>query len=315
MVWVGGVVLTVLISLSPVPLALGADPVQDDPQPLPGPAIPQDTTGQAALDWKVAHPRRPGSLLQADRSIYRVIDGEAISFYYGNVYLDRDTVVVRADSAHVFRDRNVVRLFENVRIRHDETRIASDWAEYRRDLGESDLRGHVRVVEAAMLATARRGELRDDMQLLRLFDDAVTIAPEYTVRADTLVRDRRLGFAEAFGHVRVMDPDAGSLVTGDHGRFAADGGWAEVDRNPALETREGGGEPVHSFARKMRFYRTEERVVMTDSVRIAQGHLRAFADTAISFGRERMRSLCWGTIRRNTESAMRIFPKPGWRIN
>ena len=60
--------------------------------------------------------------------------------------LDRDSVVVRADSAHVFRARNLVRLFDNVRIRHHETRIASDWAEYRRDLGEADLRGHVRVV-------------------------------------------------------------------------------------------------------------------------------------------------------------------------
>jgi hypothetical protein len=40
-------------------------------------------------------------------------------------------VVVRADSAHVFRARNMVRLFDHVRIRHNEARIASAWHQRR----------------------------------------------------------------------------------------------------------------------------------------------------------------------------------------
>ena len=287
LIWVGGLLLVTLVSLpGRGPLASPAAPGQD--QELPTPPAPRDTTGQAALQWQVERPQRQASLLTADRSVYRVIDGEAINYYYGNVYLDRDSVVVRADSAHVFRAHNVVRLFDHVRIRHFATRMASDWAEYRRDLGEADLRGRVRILEEGVLITGRRGELREDLQLLRVFEDAVLISPEYTVRADTLVRDRRLAHGEAFGNVRIMDPGGGSLVTGDHGRFAADGTWAEVDRNPALETREENGEPIFSVARNMRFYRAEERVVMTDSVRINQGPLRAFADTVISFGQDRM---------------------------
>ncbi len=270
----------------------GRDTALADPRTGPDPStrpVPRDTTGQARLEWQVERPRRAASLLQADRSVYRVIDGEAISYYYGNVYLDRDTVVVRADSAHVFRDRDVVRLFDSVRLRHLETRIASDWAEYRRDLGEADLRGRVRVVEGVALATARRGELREDLQLMRLFEDAILVTPDYNVRADTLLRDRRLEYGEAFGDVRIMDPDGGSLVTGRHAFFASDGAWAEVDRDPALVTSDGeGGAPVQSVAERMRFFRREERAVMTDSVVIAQGRLRAYADTAISFGQERM---------------------------
>ncbi|MBD3221123.1 hypothetical protein GF314_07740, partial [bacterium] len=254
---------------------------------LPPPAF-ADTTGQAALRWQVERPGRRASLYQADRTVYRTVDGEQVSFHYGNVYIDRDTVVVRADSAHVFDERDLVRLFDNVRMRKYETLISCDWAEYRRATGEADLRGDVRVLEGGVLATSRLGELRDDLQLMRLFGDAVAITPEYTVLADTLVRDRRRTDGEAFGNVRITDPDGGSLVTGDHATFSGDGSWAEVDRNPRLETRDEGGQPVNSVAGKMTFYRTEERVVMVDSVRIRQGEMLARADTTISYGQERM---------------------------
>jgi lipopolysaccharide assembly outer membrane protein LptD (OstA) len=264
---------------------------QDDPEPdddqLPAPAF-SDTVGQAALRWQVERPRRRASLYQAERTVYRIENGEQITYHYGNVYIDRDTVVVRADSAHVYDDRDLVRLFANVRVRHFDALVSSDWAEYRRDIGEADLRGQVRVFEDGVLATARRGELRDDLQLTRLFENAVAITPEYTVLADTLVRDRRQTVGEAFGNVRITDPGGGSLVTGDHALFASDGTWAEVDRNPRLETREEGGAPVLSESGVMTFYRAEERVVMVDSVRIRQGVLRAQADTAISYGKEHM---------------------------
>ncbi len=236
----------------------------------------------------MTRPNRAVSLYQADRTVYRTVDGENVSYHYGNVYIDRDTVVVRADSAQVFDDRNLVRLFDNVRLRHFETLVACDWAEYRRDLGEADMRGSVRVLEDGALATSDLGEIREGMQLMRLFVNGVLITPEYTVLADTLLRDRRLTHGEAFGNVRITDPEGGSLVMGEHATFSADGRWAEMDREPELETREEGQPTVFSDAGRMTFYREEERVVMVDSVHIRQGHLRAEADTAISYGRERM---------------------------
>jgi lipopolysaccharide assembly outer membrane protein LptD (OstA) len=258
------------------------------PAEPPAGRAPRDTTGQAALRWQVERPQRAASLLWAERTVYRIRDGEAITYYYGNVYLDRDTLVVRADSAHVFRERDLVRLFDNVRIRRHETRIAADWAEYRHERGEADLRGQVRVVEALIIASAQRGELRDDLQLLRLMDDAVMVAPDYTITADTLVRDTRQEHGEAFGNVQIVDLDGSTVVTGQHGLFAYDGSWAEVDSLPTLWTRDGDSEPVLSEARRMLFYRYEDRAVMVDSVRIVQGDLRAFADTATAFGRDHM---------------------------
>ena len=95
--WLGALLL--LLIAGPLARAVAQAPPPDDPPARPGPdpqlrPVPQDTAGQAQLQWQVSRPGRPASLLQADRSVYRVVDGEAISYYYGNVYLDRDTVAL-----------------------------------------------------------------------------------------------------------------------------------------------------------------------------------------------------------------------------
>lgn len=295
--------LAVLVLLSAAAIAENDPPQEATQDDFPVPVV-RDTVGQSVLRWQIDHPEYAASLYQADRSIYRIIDGEAITYHYGNVYIDRDTIVTRADSVHVFDARDIARLFDNVRLRHFDTRLACDWAEYRQRIGEADMRGHVRVDEDDAIVTSERGELRDDFQINHMFGNAVLISPEYTILADTLLRDRRLEYSEAFGHVRIMDTDGGSLVTGDHGLFATDGSWARVDLNPVLETREEDREPVHSLAGDMTFYRAEERVVMTDSVSIFQGHLRAYADTTISYGKERMLLLGEPRLEQGTRSRM-----------
>jgi hypothetical protein len=142
----------------------------------------------------------------------------------------------------------------------------SDWAEYRHERGEADLRGNVRVVEAVAVATRGAASCARTAAALRLMDEALLVTPEYTIAADTLVRDQRLDHGEAFGNVHHHRSRTATVVTGDHGFFAYDGSWAEVDREPTLRTRRGGSEPVESAARVMRFYRYEDRVVMIDTV-------------------------------------------------
>ncbi len=271
-----------------------------DPQAPGSPATDSTLTDTAAADTAVAGfapaprartlPRtaRQGSWIVADRFIDRTVNGKPVSYLIGNVYIDRDTVVVRADSARVYRDREFARLFGHVRMRQFSTRMSSDRADYSRQSQDADFYDNVHVLEGGVLATARRGEMREQGRLMRLFEDAVVIAPEYTVMADTVVRDRTLDHGEAFGHVRIIDPKESTLVTGRHAVFAADGTWAEVDESPVLTSREEGGEPATSVAGRMRFYRSEERVVMTDSVRLRQGRTHAQADTAVAFGKQRM---------------------------
>ena len=112
--WLAVLLLLTVVALpASRPAARPGQAEEPPPDDLPPPVAPRDTTGQARLQWEVSRPQRQASLVTAERTIYRIIDGEAITFYYGNFYLDRDTVVVRADSAHVFRERHLARLFDN----------------------------------------------------------------------------------------------------------------------------------------------------------------------------------------------------------
>ncbi len=231
---------------------------------------------------------RPLSRGVAERWVDRIVDGERISYLYGNVFIDRDTVTAAADTGIVYRDRGRYELYGRVRLTNKGAVLTCRRGDYSETFGRGDFFGDVRVVEGEMVGTGLRGESRQAGRLLRLIGDALLVTPDYTVRADTVERDRQTGLGEAFGHVQIMEPGAKNLVTGDHAIFLEAEGVAEVDRNPVLTSREQSGGPLVSTAGRMRFYRFDDLVVMTDSVRIRQGQTRADADTAVAHGRERM---------------------------
>jgi len=257
-------------------------------------ALAQNQPQRAGADSARSRPQgsRSGSLFgsrgRADRFIDRMVDGEHISEAYGNVYIDRDTVTAAADTAYYYRDRAVYEFIGNVRLTRFDAVLTCRRAIYNGNFGSGDFYEDVRLVEADVIGTGRKGESRGEGRFLRLVEDALLVTPEYSVRADTIIRDRLTGTGEAFGHVRIMEPGALNLVTGDHATFLAAGEVAEVDRNPVLTSRDQQGGLLTSTAGLMRFFRQEDRVVMIDSVRINQGQTRARADTAVAYGRERM---------------------------
>lgn len=231
---------------------------------------------------------RPGSQIEADSFIERAVEGERISYGYGNVFIDRDTLKAWCDTALYYRTRGEYEFFGNVRIIQHESELLCRRGVYRMDDGEGDFFGDVRVQDGEMTVTGLRGESRDDGRLLRMIGDALLVTPEYSVRADTVQRDRITGEGEAFGRVRIMEPGANSLVTGEHAVFEADGEVAVIDRDPYLVSRQQGGGPLIADSELMRFYRAEDRVVMIDSVAIHHDQTRAWADTAVAYGRERL---------------------------
>ena len=224
----------------------------------------------------------------ADRYVDRVIDGQKVSCMYGNVFIDRDTLTVSADTAFYYRDKEFYQFLGHVRLTRHDAVLTCDRADYDRYLGAGDFFGNVRLVEEGTIGTSRRGESRENGRFVRLFEDALLVTPDYSVMADTIFQDRETGDGEAFGHVRIMEPGAKSLVTGDHAFFTSEGETAEVDVNPVLTSREQQGDVLTSVAGLMRFHRSEDRVVMVDSVRIDQGQTRARADTAVVHGQEHM---------------------------
>ncbi|MCP4291869.1 MAG: hypothetical protein GY780_08555 [bacterium] len=224
----------------------------------------------------------------ADKYIDRVVNNERISYLLGNVYIDRDSLTAACDTARYYRDREMYELIGNVVLTRDEGVLTCRHAYYFRNQGRSDFYGDVRLTEDEVIGTGRKGESRSGGRFFHLIGDALLVSPDYTVRADTISRDRLTGTGEAFGHVRIMEPGSQNLVTGDHAFFDGESDLAEVDQNPIMTSREEGGDLLTSKAGVMRFYRTENKVVMVDSVKIHQGQTRAEADSAIAYGREHM---------------------------
>ncbi|MCP4573035.1 MAG: LPS-assembly protein LptD [bacterium] len=244
--------------------------------------------GALAADRPAAAADRRFSRLRADRVVERIVDGERITYLYGNAFIDRDTVTAAADTGVVYRDRERYELYGHVRLTNLGTILTCRRAIYLRLLGSGDFYDDVRVVEDEVVGTGRMGKSRRAGRDLHLMGNALLVTPEYSVRADTIYRDRLTGVGEAFGHVRIMEPGAENLVTGDHAVFLADEDVAEVDRNPVLTSRGQTNGPLVSTAGLMRFFRAEDRVVMIDSVRIRQAQMFAKADTAVALGRERL---------------------------
>lgn len=228
------------------------------------------------------------SSLVADKFVDRIINGEPVSCMYGNVFIDRDTITVAADTVYAYRDRDVYEFIGHVRVTRNDAVITSERGDYERQFGNGNFYGNVRIVEGEMIGTGDTAESRDEGRILRLIGNALLVTPDYSVRGDTIVQDRLTGRGEAFGNVSIIEPGATNLVTGQHATFEADGDVAEVDREPVLISREQAGEPLRSEAGRMLFYRSEERVVMIDSVRIRQGLTLAQADTAVAYGKNRM---------------------------
>ncbi|MBU8870598.1 MAG: hypothetical protein KOO60_07030 [Gemmatimonadales bacterium] len=229
-----------------------------------------------------------GPQIRADSFVDRVIDGERVSFGYGNVFIDRDSLVALCDTAVSYRANEVYEFYGNVSVTRDSKVLTCRRAVYRMSEGSGDFFGDVRIQEGDITATGSRGESRNQDRFMWLFGDALLVTPEYSVLADTVFRDRLTGEGEAFGNVRIMEPGANSLVTGEHASFQAEGQVAVIDRRPFLTSRGQGGGPLTSTARLMHFFREEDRVVMVDSVRIHHNQTDARADTAIAYGRDRM---------------------------
>ncbi len=232
--------------------------------------------------------KREESRISADRFVDRVIDGEPVTCMYGDVFIDRDTSTVAADTAYFYRERELYEFVANVRVVRNGAVLTCDRGLYNRNFGTGDFYGNVRLVEGDVIGTGDIGEAREQGRYLRLIGNALLVTPDYSVRGDTILQDRLTGEGEAFGNVSIMEPGALNLVTGEHAIFYEDGDVAEVDRNPVLTSREQEGGPLHSEAGLMRFYRSDDRVVMIDSVLIRQEQTLAKADTAVAYGQERM---------------------------
>ncbi len=276
-------------------LLAGRDPVAALPVAAPDTAGLRRLTAAAADTTLVEAP--PGAMrVRADRLVDRLVDGQPVTFLFGNVLIDRDTLAVRSDTAVYYRSRDVYDFNGQVSLQSRQRVLTARSAQVRRSENAADAVGDVRVEEGEVVGTAARAESRRGGALLRLIGGARLVSPEYTVWGDTVLSSRGAAaggeaaheMGEAFGAVRLLDQGARTLITGDHAVFDRGAGTACVDRRPLLTTRESGAQTLTGSSRLMRFQRAPDRIVMIDSVRIRQDATTAVADTAHVLGRERV---------------------------
>ena len=168
--YVGALLVTAILAVAR-PAAYARSPAenpesQQDPPPTEAP-----DSGEPA-----AAPRRPvraASLVEADRFIDRMIDGEPVSVLIGNVYIDRDSLTARADTGYYYRVQGFYELIGNVQLRQNEAVLTCDRAIYWRDEEAADFFGNVRLVDDESIGTSERGESRDNGGLFRLIGNAL----------------------------------------------------------------------------------------------------------------------------------------------
>ncbi|MHB8078963.1 MAG: putative LPS assembly protein LptD [Candidatus Krumholzibacteriia bacterium] len=251
-------------------------------------------------------PVLPGFTLIRSRGplVSRVQDGEPVTILTDSVLVARDSLTVTADSAFYYRTRELYDFRGRVKLVNGNVVLHSRRTVLSRREDAADSEGDVRVEENGVVGTAARGESRAGGALTRLIGEARLVSPEYTVWADTIVQHRDEDRGEAFGRVRLLDPESRTYVTGGRAVFHRREGVAVVDRGPSLTTRENGEGALAGTSRLMRFQREPDRIVMVDSVRIRQGRQEAVADTAVVIGRERVLLRGSPTLRDGEHSTM-----------
>jgi len=155
----------------------------------------------------------------------------------------------------------------------------------RRDEGHAF--GSVRVESLdGLLATGDRAIYKQATDWLALMGRARVIDNGVVVSGDSIVYDRPTQLTEAFGQVRVVDEVAGTVVTGEHGRFDRRTGIAVVDSVPELTSRQEEGPDIRVVSRWMSFNRPLGHSRAVGDVEFRQGTTAADADTADFYGRD-----------------------------
>ncbi len=207
------------------------------------------------LEGKVRFTRQ-GMTLTAQRARY--YERQRFAWINGEVHAVTESLEVWADSVRVEELTNTAWLYSRVRL---ET--------FDGILGKGD-----------------RGVFWRDRDCMALAGSARIIDSTFTLEGDSLFFDRRGDMVEAFGTVKVVDTEAQTMVTGEHGLMYRSTGIAYVDSLPRLNNRSEEGATATVRSRWMSFDREHDHSRAVGDVDFHQGETVAHADTADFHGRD-----------------------------
>jgi lipopolysaccharide export system protein LptA len=229
-----------------------------------------------------------GNNYGGDRLLSQVApDGERITLLLGNVWFRRDDLRLDGDRARYYQSRDLLEVIGRVEALSDSLSL---WCDSLRVFRRTDFAQAWRNVRIETPDGAKgRGErahYRRDVNWLALAGAARVIDGNYVIDADSISYLRTEGVMRAFGNVKIVDDENGSVVEGARATLDRASGTAVVDSLPVLQSRRSGSALLEASSQWMRFDERSGTNTAIGGVDFRQGLTKAKADTARFVGED-----------------------------
>ncbi|UCF04312.1 MAG: hypothetical protein JSV33_10210 [bacterium] len=240
----------------------------------------------------------------SDRLRSAVEEGERVTYLEGGVRIEHQTTTITSGSGKHYRERQYVRLIDNVRVQDGTLLMLGDIGEYHGQVDVLTMEGNVRGYDKGWEMYCDRVRY-DREQAIAILTGRVRIADSTRVIfADSIYYDRAEETADAFGRVVLLDQVEDYSIAGKHARFDRSKEEAVVDEQPILTFDLTAEEKGTVISRWMHFDIDDEIGTAVGDVRMVKGETRASCDSAAIYNEEGRVELYGGATASNGPSGM-----------
>jgi lipopolysaccharide assembly outer membrane protein LptD (OstA) len=240
-----------------------------------------------------------------DGSRLREINGEMVLEFPKGIRIRHDDVIATARRGRHNDARMITTLIGDVKIVQGTMTMWGDEGEYRRLDDMAIMRRNVRIEDEGWEVTCDEARYSRATERGWLVGDVVAKDSTTTLYADSLFYDRRSAMTEAFGHVRVTNPDEGFTVDGEHGFYFRDTGEGVIDREPRLTVEPQSDEPVTVASDTMRVFPDDRQAVAYYRVKILKGNTVTQCDSAAIYDNQNRAELFGSPLAKQGRVAMK----------
>ena len=144
---------------------------------------------------------------------------ENIGTYYngGRIISGEDTI--ESQTGYYYANTKDVYFKGNVKVLSKKAKIFTDTLKHNLDTRISYILGPSEIVNDSADIYAEFGRYDYNENLAYLSKHSKIVSGEHTIEADSLFFDRKKGFGEGFGNVKIIDTIQNLILTGNYGKF------------------------------------------------------------------------------------------------
>jgi len=267
-----------------------------------GPDLPARTYAQARPDTGRAS---MVYYVKGDGSKLSEVDGEMVLEFPNGVRIEHGDVIATALRGRHHDASMITNLIGDVKIIQGTMTMWCDRGDYSRLEDRADMRGNVRIVDEGWEVTCDEAQYWRTTEQGWLIGNVVARDSTSTLYADSLYYDRNSAMTEAFGNVRVTNPDEGFTAEGEHGYYFRDTGEGVIDREPRLTVDPEGAEPVVIVSDTMRVFPDQKHAIAHYRVKIIKGNTVTQCDSAALYDGENRAELYGNPLAKQGRMSMK----------